>query len=141
MDEFAKIMLMAGLMLAIMLGVPIYMALNSTETTQEQYVYNMGSDLGVEGHFVLGSGNVESVPVYVYFVKKESGAYAMKYVDAGKTDLFMDENDNPYISKDFECKFGYGTYNPEENSGCYLQHAEFHVPNGTLVRAYSAGVK
>jgi hypothetical protein len=123
------------------------------EITITENVYNLRDNIGVDGRFVLGSGSVESVPVYVYYVKQENGAFKLKYIDARVTDVYMDEDINPYLMQTIEV--GYysdGTSIPSCTGKEYyctsdavaydfrdVVRGEFHVPRGTLVQAYSLG--
>jgi hypothetical protein len=122
------------------------------EITIKEDVYNLRDDIGVTGRFVLGSGSVESVPVYVYYVKQENGAFKLKYIDARVTDVYMDEDINPYLiqtitvgwavpvntisctGKEYYCTTDVAAYDFRD-----VVRGEFHVPRGTLVQAYSLG--
>jgi hypothetical protein len=51
----------------------------------------------VYGHFSLGSGVVESIPSYFYYVKLLNGGYKLKHIPTDICTIFRDENESPYI--------------------------------------------
>lgn len=87
-------------------------------------IHSLKDNSMIHGRFFLGSGSIDSVPVYVYYYKLPSGGYKLGTVPVDKTVIFMDENDSPYLKTTWY-KFAkiYDEY-------------EFHVPNGTIVEEY-----
>lgn len=92
-------------------------------TTQTD-IHSLKDNSMIHGRFFLGSGSIDSVPVYVYYYQLPSGGYKLSTVPVDKTVIFMDENSNPYL-KTTEYKF----------ANIYYEY-EFHVPNGTIVEEY-----
>lgn len=58
-------------------------------------------DMMIDGHFsggfFLGSGYIESVPSYFYYVKLSNGGYKLKTVPTEDCIIFMDEDKSPYL--------------------------------------------
>jgi hypothetical protein len=115
---------------------------------ESESIYNLDNPASmVSGHFVLGSGYVNTNLCYLYYIQNERGNYELKWVDASITEISMDEENNPYVVKTMgrscdsddplrKAAGGGITCHPS-----FPTHAVFHVPKGTITQTYSLGAK
>jgi hypothetical protein len=95
--------------------------------------------MSVYGGFLLGSGNIESHPVYVFYEKTDRGSFVISWVDAYHAEIFMDENEQPYVILRESHVLGNkirDRYGNLENDWSVV-YAEFHVPENTVIQTYN----
>jgi hypothetical protein len=126
----------------------------ASHTTHEQQIssesmVSLSEGSGASGHFFLGSGSISNVDYFYYYVGTDS--FHKKKVPSDYTTIYMDENEQPYIStiglyermcrRNGECTIDQAFYTPGyDNSGHHgPQRYEIHVPNGTIIREFSLG--
>ena len=130
MDREDKILIFC-VIFAICVGSLLGFCLNNTKystiTHAEIYSLQYGGN-EIYGHFFLGSGCVNSYPVYFYYENTVDGGYTMKIINTGSSTIYMDENKTPYIET-------------VSNYNWFLQiiktEYKLHVPYGTVIEKYS----
>ena len=60
-------------------------------------IYSAGDAIGSYGSFVLGTGTLQSDPVFIYYVGDNAVGYTMEYKSARYSRIFMDEDTKPYL--------------------------------------------
>ena len=111
----------------------------------ERNIYALGDNAGVQGRFFLGSGSVETIPVYFYYSKNSNGSYSLNHAKAASVEIYQDVTTQPYVVK--ECE-DYGA-NPKSiwtwplnlysdglrYTSCEV--TEFHVPPNSIDSSYN----
>lgn len=109
-------------------------------TENKEVIYSLKNSEGVSGSFFLGSGNIDSVSKYTYFIKNKDESKEKKSIESEGTKIYEDEEYEPYI-KIKECKSGYefsfikGWWSEKEACDFY-KIREIHVPKNTIIMEY-----
>lgn len=93
--------------------------------------YGVNDVVGVDGHFALGSGSVESEIYIFYYVKGEFGGYKISKTEANDVEVIEREDDEPiaYL-KTYEQK---SKFNLFFSIGSIVEHKQIiFVPKGTI---------
>jgi hypothetical protein len=83
----------------------------------------------IRGSFVLGSGYVNGIDVYIYYTMNDKGGYVRNRIPADVTTIYMDENDNPYLISHY--------VETNKRHVQYIHSYSLHVPNGTVTQTFS----
>jgi hypothetical protein len=74
---------------------------NIPSISERAEIVSLDREVMIDGHFsggfFLGSGYIESVPSYFYYIKLSNGGYKLKTVPTEDCVIFMDENTSPYL--------------------------------------------
>lgn len=106
----------------------------------KETIYSLKNSEGISGSFFLGSGNIDSVSKYTYFIKNEDESKEKKSIESEGTKIYEDEEYEPYI-KIKECKSGYkfsfikGWWSEIEPCD-FNKIREIHVPKNTIIMEY-----
>lgn len=94
--------------------------------------YGVNDVVGVEGHFALGSGSVESEMYLFYYVKGEFGGYKIAKTEADNVEIIEREDSEPiaYL-KTYEQKVEYNLFFGIGDLGADDKKMLF-VPKGTI---------
>jgi len=107
------------------LGGCVWYGASSTMVTETHQIYSIGDSLGVEGSFVLGTGSINSVPVYLFYQDAGNGGYKLGHVEATHSVIYEDAPAHTgYIT---------ATYPSCESPNGW----DIHVPKGTIKREYN----
>jgi hypothetical protein len=83
----------------------------------------------IRGSFVLGSGYVNGIDVYIYYTMNDKGGYVRNRIPADVTTIYMDENDHPYLISHY--------VETNNRHVQYIHSYSLHVPNGTVTQTFS----
>lgn len=130
-------------------------------------IYSLDRDTAVSGRFILGSGSVNSYPVYYFQDRLSNGGYKLRWIRSSDCTIFYDENDSPYIRATYQAehdvvaptsaygivgddsialKYGEQHWKDYEGTpivitlyGWYerVGDAEIHIPENSLKREYT----
>jgi len=99
----------------------------ATPTSQDIPIYTISDGSLTEGRFALGSGSLHEYPTYFAFEKTPNGGYHILSFNAEISEVYMDNNSSPYVTRYYKRANFLGT---EYISSDYKY--EFHVPSGTI---------
>jgi len=123
--------ILAVFLISCYILVPFGYSLEPQQITNTYSIYSADITSTIHGEFFLGSGEVESEFVYVYYTGNNQTGYKLGDVPSGESTIFMDENTSPYIKE---------TYTHEINGANDNISYEIHVPPGSIVEQYNMGV-
>ena len=102
-------------------------------------IYSIGNQVGVEGHFVLGSGSIESEMYYFYYVEGSNGGIVINKCESKNVEIVEKDIDKGYIVN-YERRynkphwfFGFGTFIGDEK-------VMIEVPKGTIKYNYNVSL-
>jgi len=112
---------------------------NSLQKTEQIEIYSLKDNLGVQGHFTMGCGYIESELYYFYYVDGELG-YKLEKVKAKDVEIIELENENDVPSIITYQKlldkpnnwFAFGKYMFDTTKTIVIE-----VPKGTIKVSYS----
>jgi hypothetical protein len=129
--------ILAVVMISVSVALMVYIGVGSAslviQTPRDTPIYSLKDSTGIHGSFALGSGTVDSYPVYLMYTKDSEGAYKLITTSAYKSRIFMDTNTNPFIKEWYKCSSIFPSYCEHP----YL--IDVHAPNGTVVQEYRSG--
>lgn len=70
---------------------------SSRTTYKDIPIYSLDRDMATSGHFVWGTGSVNSYPVYLYYTRNQNNGYKLEYIRSSTMTIYMDEEDQPYV--------------------------------------------
>jgi hypothetical protein len=91
-------------------------------------IYSAGDAIGSKGTFVLGSGTINTDPVFIYYTGNDTVGYTLEYKESSLSRIFMDEDSAPYIKNNCVHDWLY------EHDKC---HYEFHVPHNAVQKIFN----
>lgn len=107
---------------------------------EKEVIYSLKNSEGLSGSFFLGSGNINSVSKYTYFIKNKDDSKEKKNIDSDGTKIYEDEQKEPYI-KIKQCKPGQefsflkGWWKLTEPCD-FNEIKEIHVPTNTVIMEF-----
>ena len=121
--------------------VQFYLETSMQETNRIE-IYSIGNNVGVEGHFVLGGGYVESEMYYFYYDKGDYG-YKINKLKAKDVEIVERDDEefvgNIIIYEELLVKdnwwFAFGNKTFNNNSKVIIE-----VPKGTIQISYNIGL-
>ena len=106
-------------------------------TQNSTNIYSLTTSELISGSFVLGSGNVNSTPSYIYYTQNGDNSYSINNVNANQCKIFFDNKVGAQLL----------TINAKWNQtpldhkwmldGDAFSHYELHLPIGSLVEQYN----
>ena len=125
-----------GFLVALFIGMFVYTD-TKWEVTQTTQLINIGDNLGVEGRFFLGSGSIDSEPVYLWYEKSGSNSFVRKTADAeGSTIHYTDKRPYYTITKEKSAEKGFVHPWGMNTNGAYGVKYDFYVPKGSIAQEY-----
>ena len=98
-------------------------------------IYSLDILNGANGRFILGSGTIESKPIYYYYVKDKDGLYEMQHISADTIKIKQDNESKPHIehykTKDWE------TFWLANNRQKYI----IIIPENSIQERYNGNIK
>lgn len=97
---------------------------------------NIRDTMSTQGSFFLGSGTIDSKPVFEYYEKTGPGSFDLQTVDASITTVHESKNVRPHITL---------IYSKSSNRwltlfpGTSLKHVDIYVPPNSVVQDYKLG--
>lgn len=64
-------------------------------------IYSLERDTATSGYFILGSGIVESKPVYYYYENTGKNMYKLRWIDAQRCTIVLDDNVTPFVIAEY----------------------------------------
>lgn len=102
---------------------------------------SMADGAGIEGHFFLGSGSIDSYPSFTWYEKSGDNSYVRKDVDADSATVhYLANGQTPYYTKDTSyytesCGLKpWGIVMDCHSTGD--SRYEFYIPRGSIVQSY-----
>lgn len=127
-------LLVSILIIIISSAVPGKTKLYNTETIK---LTALKDNLGIQGHYFLGSGNIDSEMQYVYMYQTDDNGYKVNSIKATKATIYYltdAENTTPYLEI---ATFGFSnklrTFLFRHN---YYSEYKFYIPNGSIINNY-----
>lgn len=151
-DNFLKIATIISLVLTMVFTLKIFSNNGYTSEIKKQekiltdekiYSLNDGGN-NVVGSFVLGTGSINSIPQYSYFIKNSDGSKEKKYISSVGTKIFETNNKEPeYVET--ECisgkyyDFVTGIFSGEDEKEKCDYHIKriLYVPEKTVVLEFN----
>lgn len=99
--------------------------------TEKTPIYSAADAIGVSGEFVLGTGSVNTNPVFIYYTGDNQVGYKLDYKDSDISRIFTDTNINPYLQSN--C---IDYWNPVMSNVTRCTY-EFHVPNNSVRKEFN----
>lgn len=101
-------------------------------------IYSIGNEVGIEGHFVLGSGSIESEMYYFYYVGGQNGGIIIDKVKAENVEIIEQDIENAYIISGYMDYVNPNYFWTEGNSHCFAtEYTRILVPRGTIKYSYN----
>ena len=121
-------------------------------------LYSLDRGSSISGSFVLGTGSIDTTPVYYCYIK-DNGGYKLITINARNSIIYDDENNNPYVEASYYVRapsnarmyeyipenqnFG-DTYFVMKNDGddklysyTLTDPVSIHIPNNSVKRAFN----
>lgn len=118
---------------AVILNVARYDEYKVTEETYN-YLENIGDSNGQQGSWSLFGGSIDNQPVYMYYLRDESGKFRLYHVDADSAYVTY-TNEAPKIVYHYEYSSNnWMSFNPKDDSPVEY---EFRVPEGSVKQNYT----
>lgn len=95
-------------------------------------------NIGLEGHFFLGTGQIDSKQKYFYY-RKNGDAYKADSQNADGAIIYQDELTAPYLltyNSEFNRSFWYAIGIPSKS-----QDSEFHIPKNSIKENFTLDLK
>lgn len=130
-ENYFLLVFLVIFLISCVIFVPIGLSMHDQQITSTYQIYSADMSSIVHGEFCLGSGEVSSQFVYIYYTGDPKSGYKLGYIPADESTIFMDENNSPYIKEIYT----------EESNGANVDYSyEIHVPSGSIVKQYNMGV-
>lgn len=101
---------------------------------------SMADGAGVEGHFFLGSGSLDSESVFTWYQTNGDNSYVRKSADAENSTIhYLKDGEKPYYVFSKERGTPGGFFQPwglNTTSG-WGAHYDFYVPRGSIIQSYT----
>lgn len=121
--------------IAMVLGCIILFGLSISTGENDSYNYvkivSLDRDTGIEGHFTLGSGSINSYPVYYAYTKLSDGGYKLEQFK--NVVLYEDDSVEPHYEYKTTCKRKTNLFNW---IGDCTTTSKLFVPSGTILKEY-----
>lgn len=109
-------------------------AFPSERTCHEISLASLQDNQGLEGHFFLGTGYVESTMTFAFYYEMPDGSFRLRVTDADHATIYQDEAKSPYarvcevnganVRQWFALDFRSDVY-------------DIHIPEGSILSNYS----
>lgn len=132
-----------GCLVALIVGSFVY---NDTHWEAKQTVplVSLQDGEGVEGHFFLGSGVIESEPGFTWYEQSAENAYVQNHAFAYESTVHMGGGQPHYVRSvevyddgSFLGKWGFRIETGEDGNEAY----DFYVPQGSIKQDYTLDAK
>lgn len=131
----SKLFTILSVILLLLIGVCSGVGAWNIDEPVDKYVtiYSVNDQLGTQGNFVLGSGNVKSNIVYVSLLKHDEDIYEQIIIKS-HSPIYLIEDDT--LTETGYIKWIEGKYTGFNN---YVYHykLEIHVPKGTSIKSFN----
>lgn len=127
-----------GFLVAVLVGAFVY---SDTEWRPAPRValVSMADGAGIEGHFFLGSGSVESTQIFTWYQQEGTNSYVRKSADAEVSTVHYLNSGRPYYvhsakiytTDKFMMPWGIGFGGSADE-----EHYDFYIPRGSIVQSY-----
>jgi hypothetical protein len=137
--------LFAALAVGVGAGVPTGIVYEVQRTTApiESSLKTLADGQGVEGRFFLGSGSVDSEPVFFYYSGSDQDGYRLRHVDADYVTIHETDDEPKMVRycEDNSTVSGWVTWPLKTYTGsrydCYSDsETHFYVPRGSIQNNY-----
>ena len=127
-------------------------------TNVKYNLYSLNRGSSNSGSFVLGTGSIDTTPVYYCYIK-DNGGYKLITINARNSIIYDDENNNPYVEASYYVPSGifsvpyhyippnqnfgdehYMMINEKDNQIYYytiINSVSIHIPNNSVKRAFN----
>lgn len=124
--------MIAGLVAVGLYAGPTALANEWSDTEYKYYEYDLMTltdNQSVSGSFFLGSGAINGINSYSYYLQNPDGSKQLGYQDASQVKVF-DNSDRAYLVYAYDCELGVGSW----LANCWAENkvTEIHVPKGTI---------
>ena len=101
---------------------------NFKPITTTYQIYSIADTTGFHGSFALGTGYINSYPVYYYYEGTPQTGLILKSIPAKNAVIYMDTEQSPYITDTF-------SYDTNEH------HYTIHIPKGSVIHSYNLDLR
>jgi hypothetical protein len=102
----------------------------ATSLNSSTPIYSLKTSEGVQAQFMLGSGSVNSNPVYLCYTKNDIG-YSLKEVDASKS-IIIQTNDTPPRMDTYKLNLVWEILLFADNS-----EYRIYIPENSIIQTYN----
>lgn len=129
--------LIVGFLVSMVVGAFVYDGSIKPVATVE--LVSLADGAGVEGHFFLGSGYIDSKSVFTWYESRGDNSFVRKSADADESTIhYLKDDKKPYYVVNKNCSDGgfFQTWALNVESGCWDGHYDFYIPRGSIVQSY-----